>query len=295
VTANLAPSLANPELLPQGGADGGFRAAFARLIPKTVTQWIGLVLVVGWIVVAIIAPLISPANPIALHPQDALQGPSGQHPFGTDQIGRDIMSRVFYGARATLPTGFAIVALAMAIGISIGAIAGFSRAWIDEGLMRIADIFLAFPTIILALAVAAALGPDIKSAIVAIAIALWPRYARLIRGEVLSVKEREFVQASRGFGSRPMQTLRRTILPNALPAVLFVAILDVGGATLTGATLSFLGLGTQPPTPEWGAMVSLAVQYPSDWWMGVFPGVALISFVVGVNLYGEVIERERGN
>jgi peptide/nickel transport system permease protein len=294
VTANLAPALADPEALPLGGADGGLRAALARLVPKTFTQWAGLVIVVGWIVIAIIAPLISPANPILLHTNDALLGPSAQHPFGTDQIGRDIMSRVFYGARTTLPTGFAIVVLAMVIGIPMGAIAGFSRTWIDEGLMRIADIFLAFPTIILALAVAAALGPDIKSAIVAIAVALWPRYARLIRGEVLSVKEREFVQASRGFGASPIQTLRRTILPNALPAVLFVAILDVGGATLTGATLSFLGLGTQPPTPEWGAMVSLAVQYPNDWWMGVFPGLALLSFVVGVNLYGEVIERERG-
>ncbi len=250
MTANLAPTLADPESLPLG-ADGGLRAALARLVPRTLTQWVGLVLVVGWIVVAIIAPLISPENPVALHSQGALQGPSSNHPFGTDQIGRDILSRVFYGARATLPTGFAIVALAMVIGISVGAVAGFSRTWIDEGLMRIADIFLAFPTIILALAVAAALGPDIKSAIVAIAIALWPRYARLIRGEVLSVKEREFVQASRGFGSSSLQMLRRTILPNALPAVLFVAILDVGAATLTGATLSFLGLGTQPPTAEW--------------------------------------------
>jgi peptide/nickel transport system permease protein len=265
-----------------------------RLAPQTPSQWIGLVLVVGWILVAIFAPLLSPAGPTTAFPGQLLKAPSSAHWLGTDELGRDILSRVLYGTRATLPIGVAIVLLALLIGVPIGALAGFAGGWVGEVCMRVADVFLAFPTIILALAVAAALGPSISSAIVAIAVALWPRYARLVRGEVLSIKERDYVLASRGLGATPGQILRRTVLPNAVPAVLYVAILDVGGATLTGATLSFLGLGIAPPTPEWGAMVSLAIHYPQDWWMGVFPGIALISFVMGINLYGEIVERRAG-
>lgn len=258
--------------------------------PQTSTQWIGLVLVVGWILVAIFAPLLVSASPTQSFSGQLLKAPSSAHLFGTDQLGRDVLSRVLYGTRATIPIGAAIVALAMVIGIPIGALAGFAGGWVDEICMRIADIFLAFPTIILALAVAAALGPDVTSAIIAVAIAFWPRYARLIRGEAMSIKERDFVLASRGMGATPVQILWRTVLPNALPSVVYVAILDVGGATLTGATLSFLGLGIRPPTPEWGSMVSSAIQYPQDWWIGVFPGIALISFVIGINLYGEIVE-----
>jgi peptide/nickel transport system permease protein len=271
--------------------EGGLSSFIARFRPRTITHWIGFLLVVGWVLLATFAPLLTSYDPIAQDFTALLQPPSPTHVFGTDQLGRDIYSRVLFGGRATLPIGVAIIGIALVIGIPIGAFAGYARGWVDEGLMRIADIFLAFPTIVLALAIAAALGPDLASAVVAIAVVLWPRYARLVRGQVLSLKERDFVLANRGLGASPRRILVRTVLPNVLPVVTFVAILDIGGATLAGATLSFLGLGIRPPNPEWGAMVSLATQYPGDWWMSAFPGFALISFVVGINLYGEVLER----
>lgn len=272
-------------------SEGRLAGAMRRFRPRTFTHWLGFVLVTGWILLAVLAPLIANSDPIGQDFSALLQAPSPSHPFGTDQLGRDILSRVLFGARATLPIGLAIIAISLAIGIPIGALAGYARGWVDEGLMRVADIFLAFPTIVLALAIAAALGPELTSAIIAIAVVLWPRYARLVRGQVLSVKERDFVLANRGLGSSPARILVRTILPNVLPVVTFVSILDIGGATLAGATLSFLGLGIRPPFPEWGSMVSLAVLYPGSWWMSAFPGLALLSFVVGINLYGEVLER----
>ena len=285
---SLLPATPVARVVPAEGRLGG---VLARFRPRTLTHWVGFVLVVGWIVLAVLAPLISSYDPIVQDFGALLQPPSPAHPFGTDQLGRDILSRVLNGARATLPIGVAIIGIALAIGIPIGAVAGYARGWIDEGLMRIADIFLAFPTIVLALAIAAALGPDLTSAIVAIAVVLWPRYARLVRGQVLTLKEREFVLANRGLGASPGRILTRTVLPNVLGVVTFVAILDIGSATLAGATLSFLGLGIRPPNPEWGSMVALAVQYPGDWWMSAFPGLALVSFVIGINLYGEVLER----
>lgn len=284
-------------LIPSGpavrvaGNDGRLRSLLRRFRPRTFTHWLGFLLVAGWTIIALLAPIISGRDPIAQDFAALLQEPSAAHPLGTDQLGRDILSRIVWGARATLPIGVSIVALALLIGIPIGAIAGYARGWVDEVLMRIADIFLAFPTIVLALAIAAALGPDLSSAIVAIAVVLWPRYARLVRGQVLATKEREFVLANRGLGSSPARILVRTVLPNVLPVVAFVAILDVGGATLAGATLSFLGLGIRPPSPEWGAMVSLGTEYPGQWWMSAFPGLALVSFAIGINLYGEVLER----
>lgn len=261
-----------------------------RFRPRTITQWAGLLLVTGWVLIAVFASIVANSDPIAQDFTVLIQPPSTAHPLGTDQLGRDILSRIAFGARATLPIGLAIVSIALLIGIPIGGLAGYARGWIDEGLMRVADVFLAFPTIVLALAIAAALGPDLSSAIVAIAVVLWPRYARLVRGQVLSIKERDFVLANRGLGAGPARILLRTVLPNVLPVVMFVAILDIGGATLAGATLSFLGLGIRPPSPEWGAMVSLGTEYPGDWWMSAFPGLALITFVVGINLYGEVLE-----
>jgi peptide/nickel transport system permease protein len=291
MTGGPISELALPRVAGASAEAGAVASFVARFRPRTATHWLGLVLVAGWVFLAAFAPLFTSNDPITQDFGVLLQPPTTAHPFGTDQLGRDILSRVLYGARATLPIGVAIVGIALAIGIPIGALAGYARGWLDEGLMRIADIFLAFPTIVLALAIAAALGPDLTSAVVAIAVVLWPRYARLVRGQVLSIKEREFVLANRGLGSSPQRILLRTVLPNVLPVVTFVAILDIGGATLAGATLSFLGLGIRPPFPEWGAMVSLATLYPGDWWMSAFPGIALVSFVIGLNLYGEVLER----
>lgn len=273
-----------------------FVSALARFRPQTPTQAIGLIVVAAWVALAVIAPAVAPADPIAQNIPDRLSPPSAAHLFGTDALGRDLLSRILYGARITIPIGVAIMVLTLLIGIPIGSLAAYVGGWFDELLMRFGDIFLAFPMLVLALAIAAALGPDLRSAVIAIALVLWPRYARVVRGQVLSVKQREYVLAARGLGSPPWRILLETILPNVLGVVAIVAIVDIGGVTLAGATLSFLGLGVAPPAPEWGAMVSEGIQRPDLWWLTTFPGLALVSYVVAINLYSEVLETrvERG-
>jgi peptide/nickel transport system permease protein len=262
------------------------------LRPTSTGQWVGLSIIAAWVLLALIAPLVS-GDPLAQDTANRLQGPGLGHLFGTDQLGRDVFSRVLHGARATLPIGVSIVALASLVGVPLGALAGYVRGWLDEGVMRIADLLFALPALVLALAIAAALGPSVSSAVIAIAAVMWPRYARLARGQVLTLREREFVLADRATGASPSQVLWQTVLPNAAPVVTLVAVLDLGTATLAGATLSFLGLGVQPPAPEWGAMVSTGMQTPEAWWASLFPGLALVSFVVAVNLYGPVFEQHR--
>ena len=236
-----------------------------RYRPRTFTQALGIIMVVSWIVLAIGAPFFTSADPTTQDIAARLQPPSQAHPFGTDTLGRDQYSRVLYGGRATIPIGFAIMALTLAVGVPIGALAAYVGGWFDEILMRFADIFLAFPTLVLALAIAAALGPDLRSAVVAIAVTLWPRYARVVRGQVLSVKQREYVLAARGLGfdSRGASSSRRSCR-TCSPVVAIVAIVDIGSVTLAGATLSFLGLGVSPPAPEWGAMVSDGITPPAS-------------------------------
>jgi peptide/nickel transport system permease protein len=263
----------------------------SRIRPHSPAQWVGVSIIAAWILLAVVAPLIS-ADPLAQTTADRLQAPSGAHLFGTDQLGRDVFSRVLHGARATLPIGVCIVLLATLVGVPLGALAGFVRGWVDEVVMRLADLLFALPALVLALAIAAALGPSVSSAVIAIAAVMWPRYARLTRGQVLTLRQREYVLADRATGATPAQVLWQTVLPNAAPVVTLVAVLDLGTATLAGATLSFLGLGVQPPTPEWGAMVSSAVQTPEAWWTSLFPGLALVSFVIAVNLYGQVFDRK---
>jgi peptide/nickel transport system permease protein len=265
-------------------------APFARYRPRTISQSLGLIVVVMWIVLAIGASVFTSADPIGQNIPHRLEPPSVAHPFGTDTLGRDLLARILYGARVTVPIGVAIMVLTLVIGIPIGSLAAYVGGWVDEVLMRFADIFLAFPTLVLALAIAAALGPDLRSAVVAIAATLWPRYARVVRGQVLSVKQREFVLAARGLGAPPWRILLETILPNVVSVVAIVAIVDIGSVTLAGATLSFLGLGVAPPAPEWGAMVSDGITRPQLWWLTTFPGLALLSYVIGINLYGEVLE-----
>jgi peptide/nickel transport system permease protein len=263
-----------------------------RLRPSSVGQWVGLSIMLAWVLLALLAPVVS-ADPLAQDTANRLEGPGPEHLFGTDQLGRDVFSRVLHGARATLPIGASIVALATVVGVPLGALAGYVRGWLDEVVMRLADLLFALPALVLALAIAAALGPDVSSAIVAIAAVMWPRYARLARGQVLTLRRREFVLADRAIGATPGQVLWQTVLPNAAPVVTLVAVLDLGTATLAGATLSFLGLGVQAPAPEWGAMVSSGVQMPEAWWTSLFPGLALVSFVIAVNLYGQVFEQNR--
>jgi peptide/nickel transport system permease protein len=263
-----------------------------RLRPVTPVPWrrplalTGLVVVGAWAVIAIFAPLIAPQNPVA-QKFAILAAPSAAHWFGTDELGRDVFSRVLYGARITLPLAVILVIAAMIIGAVIGGIAGFFGGWVDNVLMRVADLVFAFPGIILALAVAAALGPQLRNAVIAVVVVSWPSYARLVRSMVLSARSAQYVTASRLLGSSGLRVLFVDIRPNVAGPVLVLAALDIGNAVLLLSGLSFLGLGAQPPTAEWGAMVAEGAQNFNDWWVGMFPGLAILTVVLAFNFIGD--------
>lgn len=248
----------------------------------------GLALVGAWVVVAIFAPLIGPDNPLAQN-FGILGAPSSAHWFGTDELGRDVLSRVLAGARVTLPLSVLLVIIAMLIGAVIGGIAGFVGGWADVTLMRLADLFFAFPGIILALAVAAALGPQLRNAVIAVVAVSWPSYARLVRSLVLAARTAPYVVASRMLGASGWRVLLTDIRPNVAGPVLVLAALDLGNAVLLLSGLSFLGLGAQPPTAEWGAMVAEGTQNFNDWWVGVFPGLAILTVVLAFNFIGDAL------
>ena len=247
---------------------------------------VGLVIAVGWLLIAIFAPLIAPYDPLA---QDfpLTQAPSSEHLFGTDELGRDVLSRVIYGSRLSLPLALLLVALATALGSLLGAMAGYFRSWVDPVVMRTTDLVFAFPAIILAMVVTASLGPNIRNAVLAIVIVAWPSYARVVRGLVLSIGDTEFVHASRLLGSSSRRTLVHDVLPNLAGPVVVLATLDLANAILLLAGLSFLGLGAQPPDPEWGSMVAVGTQYFQYWWMGTFPGLAIFTAVIAFNFLGD--------
>ncbi|MDX2141306.1 MAG: ABC transporter permease [Chloroflexota bacterium] len=247
----------------------------------------GLVVIAAWLLIALVAPLIAPREPLAQNVNVRLQAPSADYRFGTDDLGRDVFSRVLHGARLTIPAGIAVVVIGSIIGTLIGGIAGYLGGFWDEALMRITELFMAFPTIILALAITAALGPDIRNAIVALVIVWWPQYARLVRGLVLEVKTQEYVTAVKSVGARGSYTLFRTIIPNCIAPAIILATLDVGTAILTFAGLSFLGLGADPSSAEWGRMVSIGIDFFNQWWMWLFPGLAIASLVLAFNFVGD--------
>lgn len=248
---------------------------------------IGLFFILFWIIVTATAPLLAPYGPLQQNIVDRLQGPSSNYLFGTDQLGRDILSRVVYGGRISLPAALAVVVMAGLIGTVVGALAGFLGGMVEEIFMRVTDVFMAFPTIILAMAIAAALGPNVSNAIIAMVVVWWPNYARIVRGLVLSVKENEYVVASRAVGATEFRLLGRVILPNSMAPVLVMSTLDLGNAILVLAGLSFLGLGAEPSTPEWGRMVSDGVNHFDQWWMSAFPGLAIFTIVMAFNFVGD--------
>jgi peptide/nickel transport system permease protein len=238
-----------------------------------------------WIVVAIAAPWLAPHDPLAQE-FELFQPPSREHLFGTDELGRDVLSRVIHGARLSLPLAVLLVGLATLLGGILGALAGYFRSWVDGLVMRTVDLVFAFPAIILAMVVTAALGPNVRNAVLAIFIVAWPAYARVVRGLVLSLGDAEFVQATRLLGASSRRALLRDVLPNlAGPVVL--ATLDLANAILLLSGLSFLGLGAQPPAAEWGSMVAVGTQYFQYWWMGTFPGLAIFSAVLAFNFLGD--------
>lgn len=224
----------------------------------------------------------------AVHISEKLQGPSSAHWFGTDQVGRDILTRVIVGSRTSLLAGLTVIALALAIGTLLGAIAGHVGGWIDNAIMRVTDIFLTIPDLILAMAFAAALGPGLINVMIAVSLVWWPGYCRLVRANVIALRGSQFAEAAQSLGASPSRLLFRHILPNAFPTVLVKASMDIGFAVLTTAALGFIGLGTQPPDPDWGQMVSEGRKYIRDaWWYSTFPGIAIALTVIASNLIGD--------
>jgi len=258
-----------------------------RILRKNPLAMVGIGIIVFWALAALLAPVIAPRGPYAQNIGDRLQAPNAQYWFGSDELGRDVFSRVIYGAQISLPVGFIVIIFAMIFGSLIGASAGYFGGLYDLLIMRLADITLAFPSIVLALAIAAVLGPGITNALIAMVLVWWPEYARLMRGQVLSIKNNDFVSASIALGASPARVLFTHILPNTFAPILVKASLDAGGAILNIAALSFIGLGAVPPTPEWGAMISLGRYKFYSWWLTTFPGLAILMVVLGYNFFGE--------
>lgn len=258
-----------------------------RVLVRSPLALVSLGMVCVWGVLAIAAPAIAPYGPLGQDIVGRLAPPSPAHWLGTDPLGRDILSRILYGARLSIPVGIAAVALAMLLGTVIGSAAGAAGGVVDEGIMRATDLMLAFPTVILAMIISAALGAGIRNAVIAIMVAWWPSYARFSRGLVLSAREREYVEAARAAGASPLRVFLRHILVNILSPIVILGTLDVGHAILTFASLSFLGLGPPPQIPEWGSMIASSRDYLDQWWIGTFPGLAILSLVVALNVVGD--------
>jgi peptide/nickel transport system permease protein len=250
---------------------------------------VGLFVVLFWVVISLGAPWIAPYPPQKQDIPARLQPPSTQHWFGTDQLGRDVLSRTIYGGRISLPAGLAVIIIAGVIGIVVGAISGFVGGWFDEVAMRVTEVFLAFPTIILAMAVAAALGPSLANAVLAMIVVWWPNYARVVRALVMGVKTSDYVDAARAVGAPKSRILWRTVLPNCLGPAVVLATIDIGSAILIFAGLSFLGLGPAPNTPEWGRMIADGIEYFDQWWISAFPGLAIFTVVMAFNFIGDGI------
>ena len=250
---------------------------------------VGLVLVAVWVLLALLAPWIAPYPPNEIQMQDKLLPPSAAHWFGTDNFGRDIFSRILYGARVTVWTGMVSVGIACLIGIPLGAAAGYFGGRIGNLIMRVMDTLLAFPSLILAMALAASIGPGLLGALLAVGIVAIPEFARLVYGQTVVIKEKEFIEASRALGVQDKAILFRHVLPNAFAPLLVQITLGLGSAVLTTSSLSFLGLGVRPPTSEWGAMISYGRDYiiSGEWWMTVFPGIAIATVIFGFFLLGD--------
>jgi len=249
---------------------------------------LSLILIALLVFTGFFAPFLAPYDPVEISPDRRLTPPSGSHTLGTDEVGRDILSRIIWGARISLQIGLTIVFFATAIGLFIGLISGYFGGILDQILMRFTDMFMSFPSLILAIAMTAALGPSLFNAVLAMIIVWWPIYARLIRGEVLTVKEKEYIKAIKALGAHPFKILFFHVLPNSIDVIIVRASIDFGNAVMFCAALSFIGLGAQPPQPEWGAMVTTGRDYLRDaWWLVTFPGLAIFLTVMAFNLFGD--------
>jgi peptide/nickel transport system permease protein len=273
-------------------AAGAERRRFARLLARRLREnklaMAGLVLVAGLAAAALAAPWVAPHDPTAIDARLILSGPSAKHLLGTDDLGRDVFSRMVYGARISLAVGFVSVGIAVLIGTTLGACAGFFGGAVDALVMRFVDIMLCFPSTFLILAVIAFIGPSIWNVMFVIGITGWMGVCRLVRAEFLSLRERDFVVAARALGAGDARLIFRHILPNAMAPVLVAAVLGVAGAILTESGLSFLGLGVQPPTPSWGNILTAGKDnIDVAWWLSFFPGLAITLTMLGYNMLGE--------
>ena len=252
---------------------------------------VGLAILTLLVVTALLAPLLAPHDPTRQNLDNDLRSYSTENPLGTDKLGRDILSRVLYGGRISLLVGATTVVISLAIGLAIGSLSGHFGGWTDQLLMRLVDILMAFPGILLAIAFTAVLGPGLDHVILALCLIGWTSYARLVRGEILALREREFVQAARALGCKPARIIARHLLPNLLPPVLIQATFGLAAAIIAEGSLSFLGLGVEPPTPSWGSMLNDGRQFllvaPN---LTTYPGIAIMITVFGLNLVGDGLQ-----
>lgn len=280
----------------QAPAGGGQRSTLQRagaVLRRDPLAMFGLAFIALLIVVAALAPLLAPYPEHGAgrtQVETRMQPPSAAFAFGTDRLGRDVLSRVLYGARPALVASLVVVLLAVAIGAPLGALAGLLGGWVDEVVMRVSDLFLAFPSLLLAMAIVALMGPSLVNAVIALAVSWWPWYARLVRAVAQSLRERAFVEAARAMGARTPAITYRHILPNAITPILVQASLDIGTVILATTGLAFLGLGSQPPAADWGLMIEDGrASLRNGWWASTFPGLAIFLTVLAFNLVGDAL------
>ena len=258
-----------------------------KLLKSNYLFTLGILICLGWILAAVLAPVVAPYDPIAQDLSMRLKAPSAIPWFGTDHLGRYLFRRVIYGGRYSLLAGCLSVIIAGIIGTFYGALAGYVGGWLDNVMMRFSEMILSFPSLILAMIINAVMGSNLFNTMFALVIVSWPTYARLMRSVVLSVKENEYVNAAEALGASRMRILMKEIIPNSVSSVLIMATTDIGNKILMFSTLSFLGLGSAPPTPEWGMMVSDGVDYFNKFWVAGFPGLAIFTMAVGANFIGD--------
>ncbi|HEX4235954.1 MAG TPA: ABC transporter permease [Caldimonas sp.] len=266
---------------------GAWRRAWRRLRRRP-SAMAGLIVACAFVVAALLAPWLAPFDPIETSWSAIRQAPSAAHWFGTDEVGRDVLSRVLWGTRASLLAGVVSVSISLALGVPIGLAAGFAGGFVDALISRITDAFLACPFLILAIALAAFLGPNLTNAMIAIGVSATPIFVRLTRGQVINVKVEDYIEAARALGNSPFRIAWRHVLPNILAPVLVQATLAIAAAVIAEASLSFLGLGQQPPAPSWGSMLNVAKNYVDNApWMAIWPGLAIFFLVLSFNLFGD--------
>ncbi len=293
MTASISAEATLPPSLDRGiderarRGESQTRIAMRRLSRQPATM-AGIVVLLTLAFGALAAPLLTPYDPAKLSATEARLPPSLSHPLGTDHFGRDVLTRILYGGRVSLRIGLIAVSIGATIGVTLGAIAGYRGGWIDEAISRVIDVMLAFPGILLAIAVVAVLGPDLSNLMIAVGVGTVPGFARLVRGQTLAAREFDYVTAARALGCSHAKILGRHILPNVLAPVVVFATLSIAGAILAGASLNYLGLGAKPPTAEWGLMLAEARdEIRRSWWLPTFPGLAIMLTVIAINAVGD--------